>query len=315
MLLERLSSIEEALEKIEGLYSVRISHRLPVSGGDINATSIIILDNGQRFFLKQNRPDRAKIFQAETRGLLELARLAKEVAETSLASSAKNLPIQTCIRIPRPLAWGSDTENSFLLMEEIQIGQLKSPHAFGAALARLHRAGRQKTCGWPQDNWLGTTLQINKKHQSWYDFFIQERLLPQWELARQNRRLTNASRDKNFQSILKRIPELLPPLDDNLASLLHGDLWGGNWLADTQGRPCLIDPAVYYGHREADLAMTHLFGGFPHGFHEGYMNEWPLSPGFSRRIDLYNLYHLLNHLNLFGSSYLTSVQSIIRQYT
>ncbi len=276
----------------------RIVKRQPVGGGDINISSILILDGGTAVFLKENQASLEPMFVAEALGLKALG----EVAAYSAAPP-----------VPKALAWGADGHHSYLLLELIPSGKLKSAEDFGRAMAALHREGRSEQCGFGSDNWIGSTPQRNDTCSSWHDFFRDMRLGCQWQLARRKGFGDNSS-EKNMQSVLRRIPELLPPPDDERPSLLHGDLWGGNWLAGQDGRAWLIDPAVYYGHREADMAMTRLFGGFPSGFHHAYDEAWPLTPGYSERRDLYNLYHLLNHVNLFGSGYWRGARDIIARF-
>ncbi len=147
----------------------------------------------------------------------------------------------------------------------------------------------------------------------WHAFFGERRLGFQIELARRGGR-ADAALERGVHRVIDRLDELIPDLDDGGASVLHGDLWGGNYLVSSDGEPVLIDPAVYYGHREADLAMTELFGGFQAPFYRAYKSEWPLVPGYEARRDVYNLYHLLNHLNLFGSSYAGSCAAIVRRF-
>ena len=216
--------------------------------------------------------------------------------------------------VPAPLAWGCEGRLSFLIMEEVVPGRLENGASFGRALSELHRHGRRDTCGFDGENRIGSNPQPNPGVKSWHQFFGEHRLLFQWSLARRNG-YGDPSTEKAMESVIKRLPDLLPDVDGGKPSLLHGDLWGGNWMAGADGRAYLIDPAVYYGHREADLAMTELFGGFPSGFRRGYEESWPLNPGFPERRDLYNLYHLLNHLNLFGSTYWGGVRSIISSYS
>ncbi len=199
-------------------------------------------------------------------------------------------------------------------MEEIPSGRLHSAAAFGRSLAALHRNGRSDSCGFDSNNWIGSTVQPNDRCTSWVEFFASRRLAYQWELAAQGG-FTDSKSDKSMDTLLGNLKNIMPEPDAGGAHLLHGDLWGGNWMAGADGRAYLIDPAVYYGHREADLAMTELFGGFPPGFRAAYLESWPLEPGFNERIPLYNLYHLLNHLNLFGASYWTSVRSILERFS
>lgn len=294
-MVENAASLSDAIELIAGP-GCRIEHKRNVSGGDINTASILTLSDGRRLFLKGNSAALVPMFAAEASGLVAL-----------ISSSSRTPPV------PGPLAWGAGGSGSFLLMEVVEPGRLASGEAFGESLAELHRLERSDTCGFNSDNWIGSTPQMNGRLESWYEFFAERRLGYQWRLARKNG-YGDSGTDRKMESLLRRLPELLPDLDEHRSSLLHGDLWGGNWMAGADGRAWLIDPAVYYGHREADIAMTELFGGFPAGFREGYRNTWPMEPGFSDRRNLYNLYHLLNHLNLFGSSYWSGVRNTLLSY-
>ncbi len=294
-MLENADSLESALEKLDGAGSY-VEKRQSVSGGDINRAFLITLNSGDVLFLKENRGDLLQMFSSESAGLLALG---------SVGGGAPP--------VPRPLAWGRDGENSFILMDVVKPGSLDSGEKFGASLAQLHRNGRSDLCGFQGENRIGSTPQKNRQMRSWHDFFGEQRLQFQWELARE-KGYGDSSDERAMASLLRRLRDILPEPDEGRPCLLHGDLWGGNWMAGEDGRGWLIDPAAYYGHREADIAMTELFGGFPRGFRMGYENIWPLEPGFSERRDLYNLYHLLNHLNLFGSSYLGGVTSTLTKY-
>lgn len=290
------SSLIKAIESIDDS-DCRITNRQRVSGGDINRCFKLTLSSGRVFFLKENQSSLVHMFAAESAGLLELADAAKGIEG---------------IFVPKPFAWGLDGGRSFLLMEYINQGRLTSSTSFGASLAELHRSARNDSCGFEQDNWIGSTPQLNSPTVSWHTFYSECRLGFQWRLARKNG-FGNLTADRAMERIQSNISNILPAPDK--PSLLHGDLWGGNWMAGIEGYAWLIDPAVYYGHREADIAMTELFGGFPSGFRDAYRNTWPLDPGFDERRNLYNLYHLLNHLNLFGSSYWPGVMSSISQYS
>ncbi len=295
-MVENADSLEYALEQ---LYTAgtEMTKRQSVAGGDINRAFIITLNSGEKLFLKENRGGLLPMFASESAGLLALG---------SVGGGAPP--------VPRPLAWGRDGGNSFILMDLVKTGSLDSGEKFGASLALLHRNSRSELCGFQGENRIGSTLQINRPMRSWHDFFGDQRLRFQWELARA-KGYGDSSDERAMASLLKGLREILPEPEEGRPCLLHGDLWGGNWMAGEDGRGWLIDPAVYYGHREADIAMTELFGGFPRGFRRGYENIWPLEPGFSERRDLYNLYHLLNHLNLFGSSYLGGVISTLYRYS
>ena len=216
--------------------------------------------------------------------------------------------------MPQPLALWSGAGEQFLLMEHIaSAGAGDYRRELGEQLAALHREARSDQCGFDQDNHIGLTPQRNSRDPDWHRFFGEARIGFQMELAVE-RGLVDSDMARKLEQIVHRLPDLLPPPDGDRPSLLHGDLWGGNVISGPAGEQVLIDPAVYFGHREADLAMTELFGGFGRQFMETYQATWPLEPGYSRRRDLYNLYHLLNHLNLFGRSYLGSCRSIIASY-
>jgi len=293
-MIENASSLVDAVTEFSRR-DVTIRHRRRVSGGDINETAIITLSDESQMFLKENRADLVMMFAAEAEGLLALGQAG--------------IP-----PVPQPLGWGRDGSKSFLLLEVVESGRLKSAENFGSALAHLHRHLRNEKCGFPKDNWIGSTPQVNTPMLSWFEFFAECRLGYQWRLAHVNG-YGNKALTRAMESLQSRLSQLLPDLDGGMASLLHGDLWDGNWMAGADGQAYLIDPAVYYGHREADLAMTRLFGGFPEGFYRSYHEAWPIESGFSERVPLYNLYHLLNHLNLFGASYMGRVREILLRYS
>ncbi|MBR2699769.1 MAG: fructosamine kinase family protein [Clostridia bacterium] len=265
----------------------------PVSGGDINDAFALTLTDGARVFMKSNRAASPAFFQAEAGGLAAIR-----------ATGA--------ISVPSVIAVGSDAANgAFLLLQWVD----SAPRArdfwedFGHSLAMMHLAPTPARFGWDHDNYIGASPQINARRESWVAFFRDCRLAPQFDRAK---RWFDAG-DRG------RIDRLLDHLDEHLVepdrpALLHGDLWSGNFITGSDGRAWLIDPAAYVGHREADLAMTELFGGFHPRFYDAYREARPLQPGYARRRDLYNLYHLLNHLNLFGGGYLGAVRSILKRY-
>lgn len=268
----------------------------PVGGGCIHDARILELSDGRHFFLKSNSSAPEGMFEAEAAGLAALAAAGE-------------------IRVPRnPLA-GRAGNLRFLLMEVIPTG---SPGRgffadFGRRFARLHRNAQTSRAGFDGDNYLGATPQPNGWMEDWVEFWHTRRLGHQLDLARQ-RGLSDPELDRLGDRLLSRLGEWIE-LPEEPFCLLHGDLWSGNYLVDDHGEPVLIDPAVYYGHREADLAMTHLFGGFSPDFYRAYEDEWPLPPGSAERLEIYKLYHLLNHLNLFGRGYRAGCLEILRRFT
>ena len=259
-----------------------------VGGGCINSTALVE-DGTRRFFVKLNDADRLAMFEAEADGLNELA--------------ASNT-----VRVPQPVCNGRSGQQAYLVMEHIEFGATgeRGAQLLGQQLAAMHRTTRD-SFGWQRDNTIGSTPQINTDETDWVVFWQKHRLGYQIELAANN----------GYRGDLLRNGErLLADMDmffrdyAPAPSLLHGDLWSGNYSMDSTGKPVIFDPAVYYGDREADIAMTELFGGFPAGFYSEYRNAWPLDPGYSVRKQLYNLYHVLNHLNLFGGGYRSQAESM-----
>ncbi|MEX2496523.1 MAG: fructosamine kinase family protein [Woeseia sp.] len=261
-----------------------------VGGGDISAAWKIKSRDGF-VFLKTGPLEFADIFSAEADGLRELARA-------------------NAIRVPAVLAEGSSGRDAWLALEWLDL-QAPGPaveRALGERLALQHRR-LSHTFGWYRDNTIGTTPQLNDPDTDWLRFFRERRLLIQLQLADSNGFGGDLLRDG------ARLAKNLDRLFDGYRpgpSLLHGDLWGGNW-ASVDGEPVIFDPAVYYGDRESDLAMTRLFGGFGEAFYRAYQGAWPLAAGSDGRILLYQLYHVLNHLNLFGQSYYGRALDLIRR--
>lgn len=272
-----------------------ITETLPVSGGDISQAAQVRLANGGQTLVKWRSNSPPGLFSAERRGL-------------ELLHSAG------AVRVPEVLAQAEATATcpAFIVLEWLDVGSKssQSAEALGRGLAAQHRV-LASSFGLDHTNFIGANPQPNHQSDNWVSFFREQRLGFQMELAGRNGFLPT-DRARRLEALLVRLGDWLPTHPP--ASLLHGDLWGGNWLATTSGEPVLIDPAVYYGHREADLAFTELFGGFPAAFYAAYQASWPLDYGYEERKDLYNLYHLLNHLNLFGEGYGGSVDSILRHY-
>jgi fructosamine-3-kinase len=264
----------------------------PLGGGCINQAAQLVGDDGRVFFVKFNTPDQAPVFGAEARGL-------------------KALQQASGLRVPDVVVSGSDANQSCLLLEFIEFQPLSGGAAgrFGELLAEQH-ASRADQFGWQENNWIGETPQPNGWSSSWVDFWREQRLGYQIKLA-EARGCSSALVD-DLQKLQAALPAFFSDYQPR-PSLVHGDLWSGNWAADEQGRPVIFDPAVYYGDREVDLAMTELFGGAGEDFYAAYQAAWPLDAGYPVRKQLYNLYHLLNHFNLFGGGYAQQAHQTARR--
>ncbi len=281
--LAMLRSIEEILEK-------KIIEHSSVSGGSIATSQLVETINGEKYFVKTYGSN-STILQNEANGLRELAK-------------------SEAIRIPKVIA----VTEEFLLLEFIGTGRRRGNFSelLGVQFAKMHRTTSDKF-GFYEDNYIGSNPQINKsQNESWLEFFWENRLLFQFKLAEKNGYVDSQFR-KLFRKLENRYLSILDGAEEK-PTLLHGDLWSGNFMVDEIGNPVLIDPAVYYGNREADLAITKLFGGFDAQFYSAYNEEYPLLENWEYRTDLYMLYHVLNHLNLFGSGYYRQVISIIKRY-
>jgi fructosamine-3-kinase len=262
---------------------------LPVGGGSIHR-AWQLSDGVHQYFVKTNALASAAMFAAEAQGLQAMS-------------------AEAVIRTPLFIAAGQSREHAFLVLEYLTLAKLDAQGgaALGQAVAKLHRV-RGGAFGWNEDNFIGSTPQQNTPHPSWPHFFGERRLRPQLRLALRN------GMDKTLaakgEAVIERIGGLFidyqPP-----PSLLHGDLWSGNAAQTADGTPVIYDPACYHGDREADIAMAELFGGFPASFYAAYRSAWPLDPGYEARKPLYNLYHILNHFNLFGGAYLGQAQRMI----
>jgi fructosamine-3-kinase len=262
----------------------------PLGGGSINR-AWRIEGMGQRFFVKLNAPEQISMFEAELAGL-----------QTLHAAAA--------VRVPKPVCSGREGAYAWLVLEYLELRQPRPGEwaGLGERLARQHRVTAPQF-GWHRNNTIGATPQHNTQQLDWIGFFATRRLGFQLELAARNG-YGRALADEGA-----RLLEALPEFFSNYAplpSLLHGDLWSGNAGFCEPAGPVLFDPAVYYGDREADLAMSELFGGFGREFYSAYRADWALDGGYSVRKRLYNLYHLLNHLNLFGGGYLADCRDTIR---
>lgn len=270
----------------------RIDSSVPVGGGCINEAVRIQTDSGEyfvKFNLEKNFPG---MFDAEAHGL-------------SILEKANE------IRIPAVLHSGIADIYSFLLLEYISMGN-PTPHFwvnFGRSLAGLHRHS-EKLFGLERNNYIGSLPQSNAQHDSWNGFFVTERLEPMVKMGRDKSEISSQM-VRQIESIYGRLSALVPA---EKPALIHGDLWNGNFLVDNRGNPCLFDPAVHYGHRESDIAMTRLFGGFPALFYESYQSEFPMEKGWEQRMELLNLYPLLVHVNLFGGGYVSEVNHLLKKF-
>ncbi len=261
-----------------------------LGGGCIN-TAVRLSDGERSWFVKINRAALLGMFEAEYAALQELAGTAT-------------------IRVPRPLCTGRSDGDSFIVMEYVALGRgnTAGQAAAGRQLAALHRV-RAAQFGWQRDNTIGATPQPNGWMGDWIGFWHTRRLGFQLELAARN------GHGGRLQGLGEQLLERFAGLIDHapMPSLLHGDLWGGNLGFHQAGQPVIFDPASYYGDREADIAMTELFGGFGTPFYAAYNAAWPLDPGYRVRKSLYNLYHVLNHLNLFGGGYAGQAEDMLRR--
>jgi fructosamine-3-kinase len=263
----------------------------PVGGGSIHR-AWHLADGLRHYFAKTGEIAAAPMFAAEAQGLQAL-------------SAAAAVPTPTFITL------GQAGTGAFLVLEHLELTPLDQAGGarLGAAMAQLHRITGD-SFGWTEDNFIGATPQQNKPHQSWPYFFGERRLRPQLQLALQNG-MERTLVTKGY-GIIERIGGLFIDYRP-LPSLLHGDLWSGNAAQSSGGLPVIFDPACYYGDRETDIAMAELFGGFPISFYAAYRTAWPLDSGYEARKPLYNLYHILNHFNLFGSAYLGQAQRMIER--
>lgn len=287
---EQFSFFESILYQTLG-HSVEVIEAQFLAGGDINTSAQVFSSEGV-FFVKWNHADRADMFEVEARGL--------------------NLLRQTdALHIPQVIGYGRELDKSYLILEYIDPGPATNAswEALGHSLAVLH-SHTQPKFGLHFDNYIGSLPQANTLTANGFDFFFDQRLLPQAGMALYSELLPKQSYDALFR-LRERLPDLLPA---DRPALLHGDLWSGNVMVTEAGQPVLIDPAVYYGFREADLAFTKMFGGFDQRFYDAYNEAFPLEDGFDDRVAIYNLYPLLVHVNLFGSGYVSGVERILKQF-
>jgi len=280
--------------ELESELGQKISSLKSLSGGCISDAFRLTLDNNFSLFLKFNSEVKNDMFIKEANGLKEIKK-------------------SNTIRVPSVIK----ATNEFILLEFIEPGKQKKNffEDFGRMFASMHKFSNEHF-GFYENNFIGSNEQDNiaddEEKNNWVKFYFNKRILFQVELAEKLGNSTSELRE-SVSALENKIEEIIGSSNDK-PSLLHGDLWGGNYMVDENGNACLIDPAVYYGNREADLAMTKLFGGFNSEFYSSYNETFPLADGYEYRENIYKLYHVLNHLNLFGRSYYSQALGLIRYY-
>jgi fructosamine-3-kinase len=283
------TKISEEITQATGKH-FEIVDRQPISGGSINQAYLI--SSGQdKYFVKLNQANLVEMFAAEAKGLLEIAGTAT-------------------IKVPTVICWGIAEDQSYLVLEYLDLIDNATPqnwNQMGRDLAAMHRVriSPDRKFGWHIDNTIGSTPQVNTWEDNWATFFANHRIGYQLELAQ-----SNGGKFPRAKQLVAKIPELLANYRPK-PSLVHGDLWSGNAGFTTAGVPVIFDPATYWGDREVDVAMAALFGGFPNAFFQGYADVYPLDPDYSTRKILYDLYHILNHHNLFGGNYQGQANNMI----
>lgn len=271
--------------------SFEIQTTKSISGGDINRAFLLESKNA-RYFVKFNRAELGEMFAAEFAALTEIAQTKT-------------------VKVPAPITYGQTEHESFIVLEfvELKRASTQSERLLGEQLAKLHLQ-KQPFFGWQIDNTIGSTPQSNLRSENWLTFWREQRLDFQLKLAAQK------GYGSQLQSLGEKLSERLEDFFTDYTpqpSLLHGDLWGGNAAATSENQPIIFDPASYYGDRETDLAMTELFGGFGRDFYAAYNDVWQLDAGYKTRKNLYNLYHILNHVNLFGGGYASQAKNMMQQ--
>ena len=284
--------LEQQITRVTG-NSFHIHNNQSVGGGCINP-AFKVTGNGQSYFIKTNKASYAYMFEAEAEALREMA-----------ASKT--------VRVPEPVCYGEYGDQCYVVMEHLELGGSVDMRGFASQLAGMHRVTADRF-GWHIDNTIGATPQSNTRNDDWIEFWRAQRLGFQLETAARN------GYGGKLQRLGERLLADMPALfvnHDPQPSMLHGDLWGGNYGALRDGTPVIFDPAFYYGDREADLAMTTLFGGFGGQFYAAYNEAWPLDQGYEVRKTFYNIYHIINHLNMFGGGYhgqaISMIESVLSE--
>jgi fructosamine-3-kinase len=282
------TQIAQEISQVTGK-SFQMENRRSVGGGCINQ-GYAVSGEGQTYFVKLNQATQVEMFAAEALGLQQM-----------LATNS--------IRVPKPICWGIADNSSYIAMEWLEFGSTSSQasEAMGRQLAAMHKFGGASQFGWERNNTIGSTPQINDWTSNWADFFAEYRIGYQLKLAKRR-----GGSFPDYRQVVEAVRQKLAARQPQPA-LVHGDLWSGNAACTVDGEPVILDPATYYGDREVDLAMTELFGGFPAAFYRGYNQVWELDRGYQQRKAIYNLYHVLNHFNLFGGGYGSQANRTIQQ--
>ncbi|MEM7714827.1 MAG: fructosamine kinase family protein [Cyanobacteria bacterium P01_A01_bin.68] len=280
------TEIDAQISQVTG-EKFQTQQRRSVSGGCINQ-GYSLSDGVRTYFIKLNQASQVKMFEAEALGLQQMYDAAT-------------------IRVPKPICFGTVENSCYIILEWLSMGRgnSKSSEEMGQKLAAMHKKSLVKQFGWDINNTIGSTPQINTWTEDWVEFFTKYRLGYQFQLAKRR-----GGTFPQADELLSAIPDLLADRKVQ-PSLVHGDLWGGNAGFLESGEPVIFDPATYYGDREVDIAMTEVFGGFPTAFYQGYNEVFPLADGYEQRKVLYNLYHILNHFNLFGGGYASQANQMI----
>jgi len=274
------------INHIQSRLNTTITQIGTVNGGDINEVYHLQCEDNSYLLKVNNRYNYPDMFVRELEGLSAIRKT-------------------NSISVPDVILWGEFDSESYLILQWINVGSAStaSSSELSVQLARMHKSSNVQF-GFYTDNYMGSLIQSNNWYATWSDFFIEQRLKPMVKMAADKKEFAKTDIHQ-FDKLYKKLPDLFT---EETPALLHGDLWGGNYLIDTEGKPYLIDPAVSYGNREFDIAMTTLFGGFDRVFYEAYNTEFPLQPGWRQRLPLWNLYPLLVHVNLFGGMYAKQVR-------
>jgi protein-ribulosamine 3-kinase len=285
------NAIQQVISDGIATKDVKITQARMLTGGDISE-AFYVKTNAGDFFVKWNNLHKYPgIFEAEANGLKSLAAVGS-------------------LHVPKVVGHGTSGDRAFLVLEFVET-QRKQPdfwEVFGKGLARIHQT-THGSFGWEISNYIGSLKQTNTWFENFPSFYVDKRLEPMVKMGFEKNRLSQED-VAQFEKLYHRIDHLVP---QEAPSLLHGDLWGGNYLVDAEGHPCLIDPACYYGHREADIAMMRLFGGFSHDVFHHYNLAFPMESGWQDRLPFFNLYPLLVHVNLFGGSYVQQLRDNLKK--